>query len=225
VEKPKEVNDSVTIGTALVVIAVLYFIDKYQLWKKAALVCLIVLGVALVGGSGYYGWHIWQERKAQAALESQWKVVDEKPDWDIPSPPAGFVLEDASYAILFPIKADREAKTDAWEWYRSSKCVAVGDARKVNAVLHDTDLLSFESFDDRWLKEVTLASEVKLALWSAKVKECQLPAGSKNVKACLDRQTGTIASQFSDLPPGAQLVSCGPKQELIYLNSDSGTKK
>ena len=223
-----------TIGTALVVIAVLYFIDKYHLWKKAFLVCLIALGVGLVGAAGYYGRQTWRgsqekkaqaerEKRAQAALEAQWKVVAEKPDWAIPSAPEGFILEDVAYAILYPIKADWAAKTEAWEWYRRSQCVAVGTHVPVNSVLHDLDLFSFESYDDRWLKGTNLPREAKQALWSAKVKECQLPSGSKNIKACLDRQAGTITDDpFRKL--GGQLVSCAPKQEMVYLNSESETK-
>jgi hypothetical protein len=43
----------VTIGTALVIIAILYLIDKYHLWKKTAVACLVVLAVAVVGFTGY----------------------------------------------------------------------------------------------------------------------------------------------------------------------------
>jgi len=90
--------------------------------------------------------------------------------------------------------------------------------------LHDRDLFSFESYDDRWLKGIDLPREVKRALWSAKVTECELPAGSKGVKACLDRQGGTIIKRpFSDLDE--HVTSCGSKHEMVYLNSESGTKK
>ena len=244
-----------TIGTALVIIAILYLIDKHNLWKKAAAVFLIALAVGLVSFAGYHGWKRLQEsherravpaegeaantekhdeidlsaglvpkwnipesqRKAQAASESQWKVVSEEPIWNLPSPPKDFISEDVSYAVLYPIKADEKAKTDAWVWYRASKCVIVGDPQQsANYVLHERDLFSFESYDPRWLKGISLGEEVKRALWSARVKECQLPRESKNVRACLDRATGMIDARSK---VGAlSLTSCGPKREMIYLS-------
>ncbi len=59
-----------TIGTALVIIAILYLIDKHNLWKRAAALCVIALAVALVGFAGYYGWQKLQERKARAKAEA-----------------------------------------------------------------------------------------------------------------------------------------------------------
>src|ERR1700729_2472592 len=120
-----------TIGTALVIIAILYLIDKHNLWKRAAAVCLITLAVAVVGFAGYYGWQRLQEKraraKAQAELESQWQVVAEEPNWNMLPPPKGYILDsDVSYAILYPLKADQKMKTDAWKWYQDSSCAVMG---------------------------------------------------------------------------------------------------
>ena len=66
-----------TIGTALVIIAVLYLIDKYKLWKKAGVfvaICVGVLGLTVLGWSLYK----WEQARAQErAIESQWKPVPE----------------------------------------------------------------------------------------------------------------------------------------------------
>jgi hypothetical protein len=84
-------------------------------------------------------------------------------------------------------------------------------------------LFSLETYDDKWLTGTSLPAEVKRALWSAKVGECRLPAGSKDVTACLDRERGTVTGNwFADF--GGTLVSCAPKQEMIYLNSKAEQK-
>jgi hypothetical protein len=220
-----------TIGTALVIIAILYLIDKHNLWKRAAAVFLIALAVALVGFAGHYGWRRLQESHRRTAVPAEGEAANTEkhneidlsagliPRWNIPSPPRGFISDDAAVAVLDPIKADENAKTEAWAWYRDSKCVIVrpigGPQQTVTHVLHERDLFSFESYDPRWLKGVSLGEEVKRALWNAKVKECQLPPGSKNVRACLDRATGTIDAdpRWADY-----LTSCGPKREMIYLS-------
>jgi hypothetical protein len=219
-----------TIGAALVIIAILYLIDKHNLWKRSAAVCLIILAITLLGFAGYYGWQRWQERKAQAKaeadLESQWEVVSEEPNWNIPDPPKGFVPESVSEAILYPLKIADKVKTDAWVWYRDSSCVIVGDpATSPTHVLHKNDLFRFDSFDARWMRDIALPQEVKRGLWNAKVAECGLQPGQKNVKACLDRATGTV-----DVGPDPEkfaqyLTSCGPNMEMIYLKSGTEQKK
>lgn len=225
-----------TIGAALVIIAILYLIDKHNLWKKAAAVCLITLAVALVGLAGYYGWQKWQERKVQAKaktdLESQWQVVSEEPNWNIP-PPKDYVPDNVSEAILYPIKADDKVKTDAWAWYRDSSCIVLGDptlspthvTHKNQSLLGRYDLFSFDSYDPKWMSDIALPQEVKRGLWNAKVAECRLHPGAKDVKACLDRATGAV-----DIGPDPEkwaqyLTSCGPKMEMIYLKSETEQKK
>jgi hypothetical protein len=254
-----------TIGTALVIIAILYLVDKHNLWKRVAVVLLAALVVALVCFGGYYGWEKLQEfhrlretrgdKTANPSLPTNSYALSEVeeapsysadeveeapaglvpkapntgrhdeidlsaglvPKWNIPSPPKGFISEDVAIAILDPVKVDEKAKTDAWLWYRDSKCVIAGDPQQaVNRILHERDLFSFESYDPRWLKGISLGEEVKRALWNARVKECQLPPESKNVRACLDRTTGTIDTD----PKWAKYMeSCGSAREMIYLNS------
>jgi hypothetical protein len=223
----------VTIGTALVIIAILYLIDKYHLWKKTAVACLVVLAVAVVGFTGYYGWQKLQEHRAEKAeQEKESKAGKDEginlsaglvPNWTIPPAPKGFISEDVAYAILHPVKANDTARTEGWLWYRDSFCAIVGDsARSVNRIIHDHDLFSLDSYDAKWLTGTNLPQEVKHALWSAKVAECRLPAGSKNVKACLDRERGFVTDdKFADL---GSLIACDPKQEMVYLNSKTEGK-
>ncbi len=216
-----------TIGTALVVIAVLYFIDKYHLWKKAAIALSVILLITLAGLTGYYAWEKFQEREA-----SKRKVIEEATEkntidlsaglvanWDIPPPPKGFISEDVSYAILYPVKADSTAKTDAWFWYRDSNCGVLGNDPLPSAsrIIHKNNLFDLQSYDDRWMKEVKLPERVKQALWSAKAEECRLPRGAKNVKSCLNRAKGTVLhNPFADL--GAEAAWCIPEEEMVYLS-------
>lgn len=219
-----------TIGTALVIIAILYLIDKHNLWKRAVAACLITFALALVGFAGYYGWQRVQEKraraKAEAELESQWQAVAEEPNWNMLRPPKGYILDsDVSYAILYPLKADQKMKTDAWKWYQDSGCAVMGSpglsSPQQNRIVHERDLFSFDSYDPRWMSTISLPLEAKRALWSAKVAECRLQPGVKGVKACLDRATGEIDNG----PWVKYATSCGPKQEMIYLNRGSDETK
>ena len=48
-----------TIGTALVVIAILYLIDRHKLWKRSAIAALGVVVLASVVGATWYGYNNW----------------------------------------------------------------------------------------------------------------------------------------------------------------------
>lgn len=188
-----------TIGTALVLIAILYLIDKHKLWKRAVQCCLVAGLVGLVGLAAYFGWHLWEERKTAMELRES----------------------DAVQAILYPIKVDDNEKTKAWEWYRASDCVVLDSATApANRILHDTDLYDFGAYDNRWMNGIQLPQEVKHALWSAKVAECHLPSGSSRVRACLDRGTGTVDTD----PWTKYMTDCGPKKEMIYLSAEKEAK-
>jgi hypothetical protein len=219
---------AMTIGTALVILAVLYLIDKYGLWKRAAAICGIVLSVSAVGVGFYYGYQKWQERKAQAALESQWSPVPEPndtstgavPRWDTLRPPKDYVLTDVSEAILYPVNADQDAKTAAWTWYHNSDCVSVGSPNgPPTHVLHGRELFNFASFDPRWMSGLALPPEVKKSLWNARVAECRLSPDQKDVKACLDKATGVIEV---DAEWAQYLTSCGALRDMVYLSSRPG---
>ena len=79
----------ITIGTALVIIAVLYLIDKYKLWKKAAIAIAALAGVLVIGLFAWKGYDKWRQMRAeQKAAESQRVVVGEE---DIDAcPPNGY---------------------------------------------------------------------------------------------------------------------------------------
>ena len=137
-----------TIGTALVIIAVLFLIDKYQLWKKAAIICAIATAVTLLSVAGYYGWAKWQQMKEQASDNSYAEVGSLKPpDWSIAAPPKDYIFDDVAFAILYPIKADQDAKTEAWTWYHNSSCAKL-DSAESNRIVHGQDIFSLESYDD-----------------------------------------------------------------------------
>ena len=86
-----------TIGTALVIIAILYLIDRHHLWKKAAVACLVAFAVAIVGFSGYYGWEKLQERRAARTSSDEYEIsaadiadgLVDVPNWTIHSTPKG----------------------------------------------------------------------------------------------------------------------------------------
>lgn len=216
-----------TIGTALVIIAILYFIDKHHLWKRAALVCLIVLIAALMGFSGYYGWQRMREsRAANETLGPRKSKMDLSagivPDWTIPLPPKGFIPDDVAFAILYPIKADAALKTDAWTWFRNSECAIGGNpSSPADSIAHDSDLFNLESYDARWMKDISLPQEVRRALWAAKAKECQLPPGSQDVPACLNRAKGTV----EEYPWVTYGGNCSPGEEKVLLSDEPEAKK
>jgi hypothetical protein len=231
----------VTIGTALVIIAILYLIDKHHLWKKATVTCLVALAVAIVGFSGYYGWEKYQERRAARTDEHEISAGDieagfvdpdkydlsagdvDVPNWTVHSTPKGNSTDDVAYAILNPVNADERAKTDAWLWFWFSGCAVVGGPEQpLDRIVYKSDLFNLESYDERWMKDINLLKEVKRALWSARTAECRLPPESKKVKACLDRATGTVDVN----PKWAQyLTGCGRSAEMIYLSSETKVKK
>ena len=70
-----------TIGTALVIIAVLYFIDKHNLWKKASIVAAIlaiIFGAGLLVRNKYDKWQTARAEQAeQKEIEKQWQPVKE----------------------------------------------------------------------------------------------------------------------------------------------------
>jgi hypothetical protein len=56
-----------TLGIALVLIFILYLIDKNHVWRQAAkvVIALVILGVLVI--AGFFGWMkyaAWQEAKA-----------------------------------------------------------------------------------------------------------------------------------------------------------------
>jgi hypothetical protein len=50
---------SMTIGTALVVIAVLYLIDRHKIWKESAITALAVVVLAAMVGATWYEYKNW----------------------------------------------------------------------------------------------------------------------------------------------------------------------
>lgn len=219
-----------SIGTALVIIAILYLIEKHKLWRKGGKVFIGALLIGLFGLGGYYAWSLWKEtkasresqeseRKAQAALEAQRKVVSDEPVWNLPAPPEGFIPDDVSEAILYPTNADNNEKTKAWKWYHASVCVTISSLTEhdkyIPRIAHGTELFNFDSYDNRWMKDLQLPNLVKRSLWSAKIAECRLDPGSSGIRACLDRATGTV-----DSGPWMRYASnCSPKQEMVHLSA------
>lgn len=172
----------------------------------------------------------WQEKKraeaeqsphkAQVVLEPQGKSREE-PNWRIPAPPEGFISEDVSYAILRPVNAEEKEKTDAWKWYRDSDCGSLASASgPTTSVIHGDELFDFNSYDPRWMKDIALPQEAKHALFNARVAECRLRPGAKNIRACLNRATGQVDVGVDPEKWSRYLTSCGPKREMVYLSGD-----
>lgn len=61
------------LSIALVVIAVLFLIDKNRVWKQSAKVALIIVALGVLGFGGFYAWRKyrnWKEEKAEAAAQA-----------------------------------------------------------------------------------------------------------------------------------------------------------
>jgi hypothetical protein len=125
-------------------------------------------------------------------------------------------LDDVSDAILYPVKANPEAKTEAWTWYRDSSCVTSVGSSEI-FILNGITAFSLDRYSHEWLEKTALPENVKRALWSAKAKECKLPAGSK-IKSCLNRETGTVTGHEFFIKYGGTVTSCGPHGEMVTLN-------
>jgi hypothetical protein len=64
-----------TIGVAIVVVAVMYFIDKHNLWRRFAMGLGIVVVLALLGLAGLWGWTKYRDardKKALAEFNKKW---------------------------------------------------------------------------------------------------------------------------------------------------------
>lgn len=85
----------VTIGTAVVVVFVLYLIDKHKLWRQSAQVIVALVVLTAVAAGGYFSWHAWQNHRAvaRAPIDLSAGFIPKAPDPQLPLPPKGFVLE------------------------------------------------------------------------------------------------------------------------------------
>jgi hypothetical protein len=64
-----------TVGVAIVVVAVMYFIDKHNLWRRFAICVGILVVVALLGLGWFWGWTTYREardKKALAEFNKKW---------------------------------------------------------------------------------------------------------------------------------------------------------
>ena len=60
--------ETMTIGVAIVVVAVLYFIDKHNLWRRFAIYLGIVVVLALLGLGVFWGWTTYRDARDKKAL-------------------------------------------------------------------------------------------------------------------------------------------------------------
>ncbi len=57
-----------TIGVAIIVVAVMYFIDKHNLWRRFTMGLGIVIVLALLGLGGFWGWTTYRDARDKRAL-------------------------------------------------------------------------------------------------------------------------------------------------------------
>lgn len=60
-----------TLSIALVLIFVMWLIDKHSLWRRAGKIVLVIAVLGALGIAGLFGWHEYQERKADKELATE----------------------------------------------------------------------------------------------------------------------------------------------------------
>jgi len=70
----------ITLSVALVLIFVLYLIDKHSLWRKAAKITIYSVAALVVVGASIYG-RVWYKEKKQEAENAAYRAKM-KPIWD-----------------------------------------------------------------------------------------------------------------------------------------------
>jgi len=92
-----------TIGVAIVIVAVMYFIDKHNLWRRFAICVGILVVVALLGLGGFWGWTKYRVARAKTALaEFNKKWAAEIPACNSRNITTYFAAEDASAKPTLP---------------------------------------------------------------------------------------------------------------------------
>jgi hypothetical protein len=64
-----------TIGVAIIVVAVMYFIDKHNLWRRLAIGLGVIVALALLGWAGLWGWTAYRDardKKVLAEFNKKW---------------------------------------------------------------------------------------------------------------------------------------------------------
>jgi hypothetical protein len=104
-----------TLGTALIVVAVLFLIDKHNLWKRAGQVVLALVALTILVGGGWFVWNIHVEKQNATNYKAAHEAV-------IPTPPDGsaIVPVDPYASIAQPIQQHTPAQPD----YQDIACKA-----------------------------------------------------------------------------------------------------
>jgi hypothetical protein len=55
------------LSIALVLIFVMWLIDKHNVWKQTGKIALIMVAVLLIAGASFYGWTKYRDRRAEKA--------------------------------------------------------------------------------------------------------------------------------------------------------------
>jgi hypothetical protein len=67
-------RNTMTLGIALIVIFVLYLIDKHNRWRQAIKITIAFVTLGILGVGGLFGWHeyeSWQAAKQEAQREAE----------------------------------------------------------------------------------------------------------------------------------------------------------
>jgi hypothetical protein len=85
------------IGIAIVLVAVMYFIDKHSLWRRFAMCLGVVAVLALLGLGGFWGWTTYRDAKWVAEIPAcnsrNIKTYFAAKAASAPALPPGFELE------------------------------------------------------------------------------------------------------------------------------------
>jgi hypothetical protein len=83
-----------TIGTAIVIVFILYLIDKHNLWRLFALVVVALVMLSAVGAGSYFGWHAWRNHRAERTpFDLSAGFIPAAPAPLPVPPPKGFILD------------------------------------------------------------------------------------------------------------------------------------
>jgi cytoskeletal protein RodZ len=161
----------VALGIALILIFVLYLIDKHNRWRQAIKITVALMILAIVGVGGLFGWQeyqAWQAARQEAQREaeqakqeahSQAELAKTCKDWEDKHPlgssldkenvkedgkttPTEFVL-DPPQGCSGPLETDYNNKVSAWVAANNPPKPTPGYVRRVRA-LYDFDLTTEE---------------------------------------------------------------------------------
>src|SRR6266478_3413131 len=126
-----------TLGIALLLIFILYLIDKHNRWRQLVKFIIWLVIISVVGLGGFFGWAKYEDYKTSKANEAYRSKM--QPFWDCTSRNAQFSNAEQECkknpsAVLQPIVPRFSPSQGPWETYKAKPRL-----RHVRAT-YDTDL-------------------------------------------------------------------------------------